>query len=54
MEVPRLGAESEQQLPAYATAKAMWDPTPTETYTTAPGLRLTERDQGQNLHPHGY
>ena len=26
MEVPRLGAESELQLPAYATATATWDP----------------------------
>ena len=26
MEIPRLGVESELQLPAYATAMAMWDP----------------------------
>ena len=26
MEVPRLGVESELQLPAYTTATAMWDP----------------------------
>ena len=26
MEVPRLGAESELQLPAYATVTATWDP----------------------------
>ena len=26
MEVPRLGVESELQLPAYATATAKWDP----------------------------
>ena len=26
MEVPRLGGESERQLPAYTTATAMWDP----------------------------
>ena len=26
MDVPRLGAELEPQLPAYATATAMWDP----------------------------
>ena len=25
MEVPRVGVKSEQQLPAYATATAMWD-----------------------------
>ena len=26
MKVPRLGVESELQLPAYAAATAMWDP----------------------------
>ena len=26
MEVPRLGVESELQLPAYTTVTAMWDP----------------------------
>ena len=26
MEVPRLGVESELQLPVYTTATAMWDP----------------------------
>ena len=26
MEVPRLGVESELQLPAYTTATATWDP----------------------------
>ena len=26
MEVPRLGGESELQLPAYTTARAIWDP----------------------------
>ena len=26
MEIPRLGVESELQLPAYTTAQAMWDP----------------------------
>ena len=28
MEVPRLGVQSELQLLAYATATAMWDPSP--------------------------
>ena len=35
MEVPRLGVESELQLPAYTTAIAMWDPATSVTYTTA-------------------
>ena len=34
MEVPRLGAESELQLPAYTTATAMQDPSLMWTYTT--------------------
>ena len=35
MEVPRLGIESELQLPAYTTATAMWDLSVSVTYTTA-------------------
>ena len=31
MEVPRVGVESELQLPAYTTATAMWDPSTTDT-----------------------
>ena len=35
MEVPRLGVESEIQLPAYATATAMWDPAASAVYPAA-------------------
>ena len=36
MEVPRLGVESELQLPASTTATAMWEPrAPSATYTPA-------------------
>ena len=35
MEVPRLGGELELQPPASTTARAMPDPSPSETYTTA-------------------
>ena len=35
MDVPGLGVQSELQLPAYATATAMWDPS--HTYATAHG-----------------
>ena len=35
MEVPRLGAELEPQLLAYATATAMWDPSDPSIHTTA-------------------
>ena len=37
MEVPRLGVESELQLPAHATATAMPDRIVPATYTTACG-----------------
>ena len=37
MEVPRLGVESELQLPAYATATAMTDQATSVTYITAHG-----------------
>ena len=40
MEVPRLGVESELQLPVYTTAHG--------------STLLTEQGQGSNLHPHGY
>ena len=42
MEVPRLGVQSERQLPAYTTATAMPDPEPPEL------------GQGWNPHPRGY
>ena len=37
MEVPRLGVQSELQLPAYTTATATWDRATSATYTTAHG-----------------
>ena len=37
MEVPRLGVESELQLPAYTTVTAMPDPSLVCTYTAARG-----------------
>ena len=37
MEVPRLGVNSELQLPPYASATATWDLSPSATYTTAHG-----------------
>ena len=37
MEVPRLGVESELQLPAYTTTTAMPDLSTSATYTTAHG-----------------
>ena len=37
MEVPRLGVESELQLPVYTTATATPDPTISATYITAHG-----------------
>ena len=42
VEVPRRGVESELQLPAYTTATATRDPSP------------TEQGQGLNPCPHGY
>ena len=41
VEAPRLGVQSELQLPAYTTATATLDP-------------FSERGQGLNPHPHGY
>ena len=42
MDVPRLGVDSELQLPTYTTATAMSDPEP------------SEQGQGSNPCPHGY
>ena len=50
MAVPRLGVKWELQLPAYATATAMWDPSLTATRDPW----CTEQGQGPNPHPHGY
>ena len=42
MEAPRLGVESELQLPAYTTATATRDP------------QVSTRGQGSHPHPHGH
>ena len=63
MEVPRLGAESELQLPGYVTATATADLgnirsephlPPTPQLTAIGDAPHTERGQGLNLRPHGY
>ena len=58
MEIPRLGAESELQLPTCATATATLDPShicdlhhSLQQYWI---LILTEQGQGLNLYPHGH
>ena len=56
MDVPRLGVESELQLPTYGPATAMQDPSQAVTDTTAHGNAgsfTTDRGQGSNPHPHG-
>ena len=58
MEVPKLGVESELQLPAYDTATAMPDP----NHVCSIHHRLmamldsypSKQGQGWNPHPHGY
>ena len=56
MEVPRLGVQSELQLPAYTTATATPNPASSATYRTpwgkAGSLTHSVR-QGWNPHPHG-
>ena len=58
IEVPRLGAESELQLLAYATDTATWDPSLVcDLYHSSWQCRIsdpTNRGQGLNPHPHGY
>ena len=56
MEVPRLGVESELQLPAYAIATATPDLSRTCKLHHSSWQRriLNPRGQGSNLHPHGY
>ena len=58
MEVPRLGVQLVLQLPAYTTATAMPDPShvcnPHRRVWQHQILKLTERGQGSNPHPHGY
>ena len=53
MEVPRLGAESELQLPAYTTSTATQDLQPTPQLMATLDPEPTELGQGSNLHPHG-
>ena len=58
MEFPRLGVESDLQLPAYATSHSNWGSEPhlrpTPQLMATPDLRPTEESQGLNPHPHGY
>ena len=56
MEVPRLEVESELQLPAYATATVMREPSQVcyLQLMATPDPRPTERGQGTNRNPHGY
>ena len=53
MEIPRLGVQSELQLPAYTSATAMQDPSLTPQLTATPDLQPTEQGQGSNPQPHG-
>ena len=57
MEGPRLGIQSELQLPAYATATAKQDPScilrPTPQLMAMPDPHPTERGQGSNRCLHG-
>ena len=57
MEVPRLGVESELQPPAYARARATWDPSHVyDLHHSSWQCRILNplRGQGLNLKPHGY
>ena len=56
LEVPRLGAESELQLPAYTTATATPDPSRICDLHYSSGQRriLYPLSEGLNLSPHGY
>jgi len=60
MEGPRLGILLELQLPAYATATVIWDPSCVCDLHHSSGQRATlapqptERGQGWNLNPHVY
>ena len=57
LEVPRLGARSELQLPAYATATATRDPSLVcdlhPQLMAMPDPLPTEQGQGSNLQPRG-
>ena len=58
MEVPRLGVESELQMPAYTVGTAKQDPSHVcdlhHSLLQTPDIQCTERDQGRNPHPHEY
>ena len=58
MEVLRLEVKSELQMPAYATATAMWDLSQVcnlhHKLTATPDREPTEQGQGLNPHPNGY
>ena len=58
MEVPKLGVESELQLPAYDTATAMPDPSHVCSIHHQLMAMLdsypSKQGQGWNPHPHGY
>ena len=55
MEVPRLGVESELQLPADTTATATQGPSHVcdPQLTAMPDPKPTRQGQGFNPHPHG-
>ena len=58
MEIPRLGVESELQLPAYATATTTAAPSGIcnlyHSLMATPDPQPTEQGQRSNLHPHRY
>ena len=58
MEVPRLEAESELQLPTYTTGTTTQDPSHVcDVYHSSRAMqdtKSTEWGQGWNPHPHGY
>ena len=54
MEVLRLGVESELQLPAFATATAMQNPSRTCNLCYSLWKQPIKQGQGWNLHLHGY
>ena len=56
VDVPKLGVESELQLPAYATATATSDPSHVCDlhHSSQQSQILNPLRQGSILHPHGY
>ena len=53
MEAPRLGVQSELQLPAYTTAMVLPDPSHIYDYTGKVGSLSPEKGQGLNPRLHG-